>query len=317
MLILGDLSGEVPDTNSYHWNLDQLSDDSNQESVLMYGYNSSQNKDFHERCSSFERKIYFNNWAPCEYAQFKDHNNKNAFNYDENFNEIYSICPYTSEWLNSKNLGRKYKEIFYPYNKKIIPLNFEKEYDVIYHGGLHGEEHIDCLEVMMSYNYRYCSMSNHINSTTRAFLPYATNTNLQFQDKINLVAKTKISVCYNLVHVNPEHVPAIRSYDGWSENYAFSQVGQWNVMPQFKTRMHEAAISKTLNLVMKDDWNVAERYYTENEDFIYFENKKDLRNKINDVLNNWQDYEKIIDNAYNKAINYTTEKFVEKIRNDK
>ena len=68
---------------------------------------------------------------------------------------------------------------------------------------------------------------------------------------------------------------------------------------------------------MKDDWNIAERYYTANEDFIYFENKKDLRNKINDVLNNWQDYEIILENAYNKAMNYTTEKFVEKIRNDK
>jgi hypothetical protein len=317
MLILEDLSAEVPDTNAYHWDLKALSDETEQNSVLMYGYNASQNKQFHEKCESYGRKIYFNNWAPCEFAQRRDHNGNDAINYDQFFNEVYSICPYTSDWLNTKGLGRQYKEVFYPYNKKIIPSNFEKEYDVIYHGGLHGQEHIDCLEVMMSYKYRYCSMTHHINSTTQSFLPFATNTNLQFQDKINLVAKTKISICYNLVHINPEHVPAIKSYDGWKENEALSQLDKWNVMPQFKTRMHEAAISRTLNLVLKDDWNIAEKYYTPEEDFIYFENKKDLRAKIDSVLNNWEDYEKMVDNAYNKAMNYTTEKFVEKIRNDK
>ena len=110
---------------------------------------------------------------------------------------------------------------------------------------------------------------------------------------------------------------AIKSYEKWQENEAFSEVEGWNVKPQFKTRMHEAAISRTINLVMKDNWNVAERYYKPNEDFLYFEDKKDLKNKIDDVLNNWKDYENMIENAYNKAMNYTTEKFVEKIRNDK
>tara|TARA_A100001391_G_C5081644_1_gene280117 strand:- start:3752 stop:4705 length:954 start_codon:yes stop_codon:yes gene_type:complete len=316
MLILEDLSAEIPDTNSYHWDLKSLSNSENKDSVLMYGYNCTQNQQFHKISSEYGRKIFFNNWAPCEFSQFKDHNNKNAIDYDEKFNEIYSICPYTSEWLNKKQLGRKYKEIFYPFNKNIIPDTFEKKYDVIYHGGLHGQEHIDCLETMISYNYRYCSMTDYINQRTIAFLPYATNTNLQFQEKINLVAKTKISICYNLVHINPEHIPAIKSYEKWQENEAFSEVEGWNVKPQFKTRMHEAAISRTVNLVMKDNWNVAERYYKPNEDFLYFEDKKDLRNKIDDVLNNWKDYENMIENAYNKAMNYTTEKFVEKIRND-
>jgi hypothetical protein len=311
------LSGEIPDTNSYHWDLKSLSNVEDRKAVLMYGYNSSQNPIFHDKCSDYDRKIFFNNWAPCEFSQFVDHNNKNAINYDENFNQVYSICPYSSEWLNNKNLGREYREIFYPFNSKIIPNRFEKEYDVIYHGGLHGQEHIDCLETMIGYNYRYCSMTNHINQRTAAFLPYATNTNLQFQEKINLVAKTKISICYNLVHINPEHIPAIKSYEKWQENEAFSEVEGWNVKPQFKTRMHEAAISRTINLVMKDNWNVAERYYKPNEDFLYFEDKKDLKNKIDDVLNNWKDYENMIENAYNKAMNYTTEKFVEKIRNDK
>ena len=111
MLILEDISAEVPDTNSYHWNLKELSQDSSDE-VLMYGYNSSFNPDFHKNCKDFKRKVFFNNWAPCEFAQHKDHNNKNAVEYDSLFDEVYSICPYSNEWLNTLNLDRKYKTIF-------------------------------------------------------------------------------------------------------------------------------------------------------------------------------------------------------------
>ena len=163
----------------------------------------------------------------------------------------------------------------------------------------------------------YTSRLKNINDNTKKFLSYATDKDLKFKEKINLVAKTKVSICYNLVHIDPKHITAINSYNRWQENEALSQVGKWNVKPQFKTRMHEAAISRTLNLVLKDDWNIAERYYKPDEDFIYFENKKDLKSKLDDILNNWEDYENMIENAYNKAMNYTTEKFVEKIRNDK
>jgi spore maturation protein CgeB len=85
------------------------------------------------------------------------------------------------------------------------------------------------------------------------------------------------------------------------------------VKPQFKTRIHEAAISRTLNLVRKDEWNVIEDFYEPGKEFVYFENERDLDNKINDVLNNWGDYEEIVSNAYDKSLLYTTERFVEKI----
>ena len=69
MLILEDLTAEVPDTNSYHWNLKNFSKDDGK-TVLMYGYNSSNNSFFHKQTNGY-KKIYFNNWAPCEFAQEK------------------------------------------------------------------------------------------------------------------------------------------------------------------------------------------------------------------------------------------------------
>ena len=316
MLILKDLSAEVPDTNAFHWNLEELSDDSSADSVLMYGYNASDNQEFFERCQDFKRKIYFNNWAPCEFAQART-DEYDAFNKEDKFDEIYSICPYSNKWLNTLGFGREYKDIFYPFRKDLVPVQQEKEYDVIYHGGIHGREHIDCLGVMLNFNYRYCTMTHYINELTARFVQHATNINLNFQEKINLIAKTKISVCYNLVHIRPEHIPAIKTYDNWQENEAFSEVDGWRVMPQFKTRMHEAAFSKTLNLVMKDKWNIAEEYYEPEKEFIYFENADDLFSKVRMISNNWSDFQEIVERAYNKSLQYTTDNFVKQIKEDK
>ena len=315
MLILEDLSVEVPDTNAHHWHLKDFSEESN-ESVLMYGFNITANSALKGQCQDFKRKIYFNNWAPCEFAQTTVHNNKNAVEYDEYFNEIYSICPYSCDWLNSLNLGRTYKSIFYPFNTEIIPEVGEKEYDVIYHGGIHGQDHVLCLLTMRDFNYRYITMTNHINDLTRQCLPFATDTNLRFDEKLSLVAKSKISVCYNLVHLSDQHIPAIKMYPDWKKNQAFNEIEKWRLLPQFKTRAHEAAISKTLNLVQRDPWNIMERYYEPEKEFIYFNNEVDLKKKIHEIINDWEAYEEIIENAYKKAMNYTTFNFIERIKND-
>jgi hypothetical protein len=316
MLILQDLSAEVPDTNAFHFNFTEHSNIDSRQSVLMYGYNASDNKEFQEYCQDFSRKIYFNNWSPCEFAQKREENGYDALKKEQYFNEVYTICPYTNRWLNSLNLGRKYKDIFYPFHESLIPPSEEKIYDVIYHGGIHGQEHLDCLEAMLGFNYRYCTMTNHINQLTQRCLPYATNANLLFRDKIKLVSQCKISICYNLVHIAPDHVPTIKSYTNWKHNEAFSEVEKWNVMPQFKTRVHEAAISRTLNLVQRDPWNIIEDYYKPDREFIYFDDAEDLKSKIANISQDWESYAPIVDAAYTKSLNYTTQKFIDKIRSE-
>ena len=313
MLILEDLSAEVPDTNAFHWNLKKYSNDDNK-NVLFYGYNASNNKTLMEKTKDYNR-IYFNNWAPCEFAQWKTHG-VSSLEYEKGFNKIYTICPYTAKWINEMKLGREYKSIFYPFCESLIPQREEKKYDVIYHGGLHGKEHTQCLKVMSKFNYRYCTMTRYINNLTSFHLPYATDTNLQFKDKISLVAQTKVSVCYNLVHVKPDHSKAIRHYKEYRNNEAFSALGKWEVMPQFKTRMHEAAISRTINLIQRDDWNIAEMYYEPDKEFIYFTDEKDLGKKIRDITLDWENYSEVVENAYKKSLSYTTDKFINKIKGE-
>ena len=307
MKIIEDLRIEVPDTNAHHWDLKSHSKEDG-DTVLFYGYNVASNRKLQDKFAHYKRRIYFNNWAPCEYAQ-------PSVDDDAYFSEIYSICPYTSKWINQEEGASRYRPIFYPYNKKIIPETHDKKYDVIYHGGIHGQEHVECINTIRAFNYRYCTMDHHINLHTQAMLPLATNINLNFQQKVNLVAQSKVSVCYNLVHVNSEHVPNIKSHSKWDKNIAFSEVGKWNVMPQFKTRIHEAAISKTLNLVLRDKWNIIEEYYKPEKEFVYFDNALDLKDKIADAVNHWERYQEITENAFKKAQSYQIENFLDKIEN--
>ena len=313
MLVIKNLSAEVPDTNAFHWKLERHSENGG-DAVLFYGYNSYKTGGKLHPASG-KRNILFNNWMPCEFAQ-QSTDGFNATTYDHNFGQIYTICPYSAKWLNEFSNSGRYKTIFYPFHTDLIPDDCDKVCDVIYHGGIHGKEHVECLEVMSKFNYQYLTMTNNIGELTIRCLPYATSGNLPFKEKIKAISKSKISICYNLVHNRPEHINKIKTYEKWEDNIAFSELDGWGVMPQFKTRMHEAAFSKTLNLVQRDPWNIAEQYYKPGEEFIYFDNKEDLRDKIQEITSNWSEYEKVVSQAYDRSLNYTVENFFDIIKND-
>lgn len=303
MRIVADLTAEVPDTNAHHFKLEKHSTQNGD--FLFYGYNASKSAVVRNSGT-----IFFNNWMPCEFAQTKDHNGFNALEYDQKFDLVYGICPYTVEWLNDMHGIERYKYGFYPFNKDIIPKEQDKKFDVIYHGGIHGKEHEDCLRSISKFKYRYATMTHHINQRTQQHLHMATNTNMPFLEKIKLVGQCKASVCYNIVHNEERHKNNIRSYPQWQNNVAFSGVNSSNLMPQFKTRMHEAAIAKTLNLVYYDSWNVAEDYYKPGKEFLYFSTPEELEELIDEISYNWEDYHDIVEAAYERAMNYTTDKFV-------
>jgi len=308
MKIKSDLSAEVPDTNAYHLKLEDH--DNGTGDLLFYGYNSSRSAVVTDSFSSF-----FNNSMPCEFAQKEDHHGYDALKYDRRFNLVYGICPWTVKWLNQTVEGDRYRYGFYPFNKKIIPEQQEKEYDVIYHGGIHGPEHEQCLASISKFKYQFVTMTHHINQRTQKYVPMATRTNLPFLEKVEMVGKCKTSVCYNFVNNEERHFKNISSWADWQKNYAFKEARRF--MPQFKTRMHEAAISKTVNLVMRDPWNLAEDYYVPGKEFLYFDTPHELEELIDEVSHNWGDYSDIADAAYERAMNYTTDKFVQLVESCK
>lgn len=178
-----------------------------------------------------------------------------------------------------KITGRQKREFtFFPTNKNLIPTTFEKLYEVVYTGYANAPHVSELLSVLKDYNYVFVSFSNEN--------PLVTHFHVDYKTKLDLISKSKITVVHNLT----------ASYT-----------------PQLKSRPFEAAFGKSLILCKKDEWNIIETWFTEGEEFIYYSSAEELRTIIDDVLNNFEKYEEIVENAYNRAINeYTTEAFVKK-----
>jgi spore maturation protein CgeB len=109
---------------------------------------------------------------------------------------------------------------------------------------------------------------------------------VSYSEKIKLISESKIDVVHSLTGSGT---------------------------PQIKTRPFEAAFCQSLIICKKDKWNIIEKWFEPNKEFLYYENQEELEILIKDVLENYDKYLPIIENAYHRAINnYTTEHFVKK-----
>lgn len=235
----------------------------------------------------------------------------NMESYDPEFYKIFTLCPYTSKWLNEKYAIDKRVPIFFPFNECDIPQKTDKKYDVIYTGHIVSKKLLSDLKTISKFNYRFVS-----NDKSKL----VTNQNASYDDKLKLISETKITIVHNLLHPKRKYFKNIWNYEGWQNNEAFKLVPRrsewWKiftdnniVVPQLKSRVFEAAFCRSLILCKKDQFNVIENYFEPNKEFIYYEN--DLESKIKEILNDFEKYEHIIDNAYQRAVNnYTTKAFV-------
>jgi hypothetical protein len=231
--------------------------------------------------------------------------------YDYEFHKIYTLCPYTSDWLNKKEGIERRVPIFFPFNENDIPPISQKKFDVIYTGHIVSKKLLDDLKIIAKFNYRF--VSNDRNKLV-------TNQNASYNEKIKLISESKITIVHNLLHPKRKYFKNIWNYEGWQNHEGFKLIPKptqfWKiftdkniVVPQLKSRVFEAAFSRSLILCKRDQFNVIEKYFEPNKEFIYYENN--LEEKINEVLENYHDYEEIIENAFQRAIkNYTTKSFV-------
>jgi spore maturation protein CgeB len=118
----------------------------------------------------------------------------------------------------------------------------------------------------------------------------------------------------NLAPINNGHSGFITKYDGWQNNQAFKDL-ESGYIPQFKPRVIESMVCKTLVLVKYDQWNVIENWFTPNEHFIYWYNLEDLFYKLYHIIHNYKSYQPIVDAAYEKVKEYEIEKIYQKMKN--
>jgi len=301
MKIVANHSGEYNDVINSYYNLERH-DDGSEEEVLFQGYSTSKNPVFKNRYKDYRKRAYLNLEAPCSFTTTLTHVREAEY-----FTHIYSICPYTCEWLN-KITDTKHVPIAFPYREGYAPnTDVEKEYDAIYMGGVMNMYHAKMIEVLKNYNYVHTSLVRRPNLGIKP-----THVKIRSEKKMDLLAKSKVCVAMNLAPITIDHVQMISSNYGWKDNEAFSRLGT-RYIPQFKPRIIEAAISKTLILVKRDQWNVIEQWFEPYKHFLYWEDLDELNKLIREVINNYDNYTTIVDSAYEKVKEYEIDNIYENI----
>jgi hypothetical protein len=304
MKIVVNYNGEYKDMVNSYYNLESL-DDNSKEEVLFQGYNTSRDPKLREEHKTYKKRCYMNLEAPCSFTS-----TLTSISEQNYFTHVYTLCPYTCDWVNGTT-STKYIPIPFPFNidsfKDVKYGN--KEYDVMYMGTLMNQEHLNIIDVMKNFKYIHTSLS-----TYRA--PYTpTHINVNSGIKWDLLSKSKISVAMNLAPINDRHINTIKRYSGWEGNKAFNNLDK-HYLPQFKPRVIESMVCKTLVLVKRDWWNVMEYWFEADKHFIYWDSIEDLKDKITHIINNYEDYQDIIDAAYDKVMEYEINKIFKTIQND-
>lgn len=273
---------------------------------------------------------------------------RDAYEYD--FYKILTMCPFTAVWLNKKQGSERRTPVFYPVDDELAPPKEEKIYDIIYSGGLYSDWLFADVKTISKFKYNFIA---HNGALTYKFFPnlyvigkikqlfprfknmfeggrrYITKSNIPHLEKWKIMAQTKITLVHNIVPCSVSNLANIYGTDGWEDNEAFRLLprpnlftpltaifnrlrGKTYIVPQLKSRAFEAALCRSLILCRRDEFNVIERFFEPDKEFVYYEPGK-LEEKVREILANFDAYQPIIENAYQKVKKeYTTQRFFEK-----
>ena len=210
--------------------------------------------------------------------------------------QILTLCPYTAELFDNRTF------VFFPFSEDWIPEEREKTIDVSYFGSLPTavpwQSYIQNIFTKYNFRFGHYSMGN---------VPRCS-----YADKIKMLSETKVAVVHGLCNINPSTAEKYYNFPKGRENKAFSHVDR-GMMPQIKSRMFEAAFAKCVILCQRDPWNPIEYFFEPDKEFMYFDDEADLDNKLQHIIENYDSFDSMRKNAYNRAVsNYTTKHFVEK-----
>lgn len=229
---------------------------------------------------------------------------------DNIFDHILTIDPFSANYLNRSFNNSKHVGIFFPVNRLYDFSQDEKDVSVLYSGSPAGNlSHMFGL-ISQIPNYAIISREPH-NKVTHVGASYV--------EKMKLFGRAKVTPIFNLLFPWPSHINQIKTaenygYAPFEQNEAFSHL-HLGIVPQLKSRVFEAALNKTIILCQKDPWNLIEYYFEKDKEFIYFEDHFDMFDKIQDIVNNYDKYKHIAENAYKKCIeNYTTHQLINVIK---
>lgn len=314
MKVLYTPGGEYADCIVKHFDLMDYNDE-NENDVLFWGWASLDNNVLRDKYENSNRKIFINTAMPCEIIGGYLDILKQSY-----FDEVYTICPYTAEVLNSDSTAPTntiYKPICFPYPEKYFEqynnISIEdKIYDVIYYGNIHHSMYYELIKTISKFNYAFSTISHH--NQNEEMVNLITHYNLSSKEKWDLLSKSKISVGINLIFLRDDQIANLKSISNIEKFKNIDIAYQKAALPQFKTRMVEAAACKTLMLIYKDDWNVIEEWFEPNKHFLYWETFEQLEQMISDITNNYEKYWHIVEAANQHVKKYSIKNLINNIK---
>ena len=315
--VVFDRSGNYPDCLVSWLKLERYSD-SSEEAVLFYGYSTFDNDTLLEGYASCKKKFYLDLHSPCGLYD-SDAERERHLRLGQRFDKVFTICPYTAEYFNKYFGNDKYVPVMFPYNEDYgVSGSPEKEVDLLYWGGVTSPTHAHMLKTCAheghTYNYFRLSDAGHRAPLDTDGKDLSTGVDVPRQQLWETLRKTKIMLVSNVLHLSEKEALSANSLPDKHNNAAFSELDKY-LLPQIKTRPIEAAMNKTLILCKRDPWSVLDHWFTPGEDFVYYDTNEELPNKVSEILNNWEDYQPMIESAYTKAKKYyTSEKLIQKMK---
>jgi len=311
MKIVRDRTGEYGDCAYEYLNWESYDDNSTEE-VFFYGYETAHNAKIKETYSNYNRKIYYQGEQPCGFYSMRDI--PRSLNVGEYFDEIYSTCPYSAEWMNLIHGYDKYRKIIFPHNLDwAIKDDPEKPLDVIYWGNVPNGSKVvlNILNSVVKFKHAFYTLGHGV---PQYMAPHITGINTPRVEMWETLRKCKVMVTANLLYLTDEQVHATKMCPRWKENEAFSHLDA-HIMPQIKTRPIEAIFNRSLVVLKEDPWRIFDNFFTPDEEFLYYKDDEDLEPLLRDISNNWKDYKPIADRAYEKATKlYSTDQVLKEIQ---
>lgn len=226
-----------------------------------------------------------------------------------NYDVILNICPHSCAYLNERFETTKYREIFFPLAS--APYNAAQIRDIpCYYSGnrMPGTSIVNSITEVVR-EVAGSNITDHLNHSISTPSPSS------YYKKMEIYNRTKICICHNILIVST--IPGIHAArsDPLYRTHFLWVAEHKEYAPQIKSRMFEGAMMGCILLVYKDEYNTTDRYFTENEDFLYFTDKDDLRRKVVMILENYDDYKYLAENARAKYLSrYTFGHFIEQLK---
>jgi hypothetical protein len=312
--VMGEDGGEYP----WDWVLKipyKDIDDGKDDKILFLGWGILNDKyaDIKNKYQYIKKKYFINFASPCE---IYDDNFLNILNKQNYFDKIFTICPLTLDYLKKYYFIEKFIAIPHPIpNEYLRQFNYipieKKIYDVMFYGGINSEEHHNIIRCFSG--FKSCVVSYHRRNYFRWPLFINFFKSVTLEKKWNLLAQSKILVGTNLLYLNDKEIFNLAKQDNF-KFFPYSDIVLKNkILPQMKSRMLEAAATKTLMLLKKDNWNIIETWFKPDVDFIYWDNYSDLKDKISEISKNFHKYQHILENALLTSKKYYFDEFSKKL----